>query len=324
MKPRAIALALAVAAATLEPSRAHAQTTPKTEAVTRADVFYKEGVRLYSEKKWLEAESAFRNAWGLNPTFDVAYNLGSTEYQLGKYVEAAEYLSRAIRDWPLLSATSALRETARTRLAESRAQVGALRVRVNVDGAEVTVSGKATGKTPLETEVFVAPGPVNVSARLEGYVTVPHSVTVAKGEEREVSLTMVPAVVHKRSVVPGAVLGGVAGAALVTGIGLYGGGRAKVTSGANERDAILRVGHACVTGALNYDARCPDVESTAKTANALQQAGVGLMVGAGAAAVGTVIYFLVPTSSAGAKSGRLLLTPAVSPGNAGLVLSGSF
>jgi hypothetical protein len=324
MKPRAIALALAFAVATLAPSRAHAQTAPKTEAVTRADAFYKEGVRLYSEKKWSEAESAFRNAWGLNPTFDVAYNLGSTEYQLGKYVEATEYLSRAIRDWPLLNSTSALRETARTRLAESRAQVGVLRIRVDVDGAEVTVNGRKVGTSPLTDEVFVAPGPVQVSAVRAGYTTAPQETNIAKAEAREVSLTLVSLVASKRSVVPGAVLGGVAGAALVTGIGLYAGGRAKVTSGANERDAILKAGNACVPGALNYDARCSEVESTAKTANTFQQAGVGLMVGAGAAAAGALIYFLVPTPSGGAKSGRLVVTPAVSPGNAGLVLSGSF
>lgn len=320
MRPQAIILAAALATATLAPSRAPAQTTPKSEAVALADASYKEGVRLYSEKKWQEAERAFRKAWELNPTFDVAYNLGSTEYQLGKFVEAAEYLSRAVNDWPLLDATSGLRQTARTRLAESRAQVGALRVQVNVEGAEVIVNGKAVGKAPLKGEFFVTPGAIDVIATLDGYVTAQQSITVAKGEARDVSITLV----KKRSIVPGVVLGSVAGAALVTGIAFFASGRAKVASGADERDAILRAGNACVQGALNYDARCPDVESSAKTANTFQAAGVGLMVGAGAAALGTVLYFVLPASSPGSKTGGLRVLPAASPGNAGLSLSGSF
>ncbi|WP_437814801.1 PEGA domain-containing protein [Sorangium sp. So ce1078] len=131
------------------------------------------------------------SAWELSPTFDVAYNLGNTKYQLKKHREAAQYLSFALRNWPRLKTVAKLKPTAEQRLAESRAQVGAVAVTVSIAGAEVLVDGKVVGRAPLEGEVFVEPGEHRVEARLEGYAPVGQTVKVAKGETAEVGLAMV-------------------------------------------------------------------------------------------------------------------------------------
>ncbi|WP_437944880.1 PEGA domain-containing protein [Sorangium sp. So ce296] len=129
-------------------------------------------------------------AWELNPTFDVAYNLGNTEYQLKKYREAAQYLSFALRHWPLLKGVAKLKPNAEKWLAESRAQVGAVGVTVSMAGAEVLVDGKVTGRAPLEGEVFVEPGEHRVEARLSGYETASQTVRVGKGGTAKVELAM--------------------------------------------------------------------------------------------------------------------------------------
>jgi hypothetical protein len=305
------------------------------DAARQADEHFWKGKALLKAGNVRGAYEEYKAAFGLRKSFDAAANLGNLELSLGMPRDAAEHLAFSLRTYAPTGTTPATLERTRQLLAQARAQVATLTIQVNVDGAEVTIDGQVVGRSPIAEEVYVDPGSRTLEARLAAYPTARVTISAEKGASQQVALKLdAPAPPPtgsatttpppRRSRVPGVVLASVGGAALATGIGLYAGGRAMVASGADERDAILKVGHACVTGALNYDARCPEVKSTATTANALQKAGVGLMVGAGAAAVGTVIYFVVPTSSAGTKSSGLRVMPAVSPGNAGLVLSGSF
>ncbi|WP_441291967.1 PEGA domain-containing protein [Sorangium sp. KYC3313] len=204
MNRRCLASVLALACALAPSGRALAQPAPPQsaapaspqaaapdEATARADALYKQGVRLYSEKKWKEAEAVFLEAWALTPTFDVAYNVGSAAYQQGKHALAAEHLSFALRHWPLLSAVAHLKPTAQQRLATSRAHVGALAVSVSAPLAEVLVDGKPAGKAPLAGELFVEPGEHTLEARLDGYAPAQKTVRVDKGETAAVTLALV-------------------------------------------------------------------------------------------------------------------------------------
>ncbi|WP_437814811.1 PEGA domain-containing protein [Sorangium sp. So ce1078] len=139
-------------------------------------------------QKYAEAEAELQSAWELNATFDVAYDLGNTKCQRKKHKEAAQYLSHALRHWPLMKAAAKLKTTAEERLAESRAQVGALVVTAGAPGAEVLVDGKAVEKAPLEGEVFVDAGERRVEARLKGYAPASQTVKVARGGTAEVTL----------------------------------------------------------------------------------------------------------------------------------------
>ncbi|WP_437335937.1 PEGA domain-containing protein [Sorangium sp. So ce394] len=170
----------------------------------RADASYRKGLRLYTDGKYAEAEAELQSAWELNPTYDVAYNLGLTKYQLKKHKEAAQHLSFALRHWPLMKAAAEKRPEAERRLAVSRALVGAVNVMVSVAGAEVLVDGTAVGKTPLEGAVFVDPGEHRVEARLLGYETASQTVSVAKGGTAEVTLAMAPAKSEPQAAAPGA------------------------------------------------------------------------------------------------------------------------
>ncbi|WP_437651282.1 PEGA domain-containing protein [Sorangium sp. So ce362] len=198
MNCRPLALLFTAATVIAAPDIAAAQpaapqeASSSADAAKRADALVQKAGRLYSDGKYQEAEAELQSAWELNPTFDVAYNLGNTKYQLKKHKEAAQYLSFALRHWPLLKVVAKLKPTAEKRLAESRAQVGALVVTAGVAGAEVTVDGKAVGKAPLEGEVFVEPGEHRVEVRLEGYGPASKTVKVAKGGTAVAALALPP------------------------------------------------------------------------------------------------------------------------------------
>jgi hypothetical protein len=175
-------------------------------------------------------------------------------------------------------------------------------------------------------EVFVEVGAHRVEARHELYGVEAIGVTATKGMTvpvrlglGEVAPVVVVPVPPKRSVVPGAVLGGVAGAALVTGLGLFAAGRVKRGAAHSAYDALFLARQGCVPGIMPVDARCNDLLATASEANTFQQVGVGLMIGAGAAALGSVIYFVAPRSTSAVA---LRVTPVLSPSAVALIFTG--
>jgi hypothetical protein len=292
------------------------------DAVTqRVADLYKRANALYDQKKLAEAEPLYREAWGLKRTYDVACNLGALELDLGNNRDAAEYLAYALQVFPAGGKATA-HEQIKTRFARARAEVGALRVSVNVTGADVTLNDRAIGKAPVQGEVFVSPGVVTVRATAQGYEPAQRTVTLAKGGAADVALTLAA---PRRSIVPGAVLGGVAGAALVTGAALLGAGAAQRSSVQSTSNSILSEHHTCVAGALNYDSRCVQATANAYTAATLHNAGVGVLVGGAALTAATVAYFLWP-APASARNGAsgLRAAPLVSTTSAGMSVSGSF
>ncbi|WP_437976400.1 PEGA domain-containing protein [Sorangium sp. So ce295] len=210
MNFRSLAVVLTVATLMADPDIAAAQpaappvapgTAPASaaDATKRAEALVDKAKSLYLERKYQDAEEALLVAWELNPTFDVAYNLGNTEYQLKKHKEAATYLSFALRHWPLLKGVAKLKPNAEKWLAESRAQVGAVTVTISMAGAEVLVDGKSVGRAPLEGEVFVDPGEHRIEARHLDYEPASQTVSVAKGATAEVKLSMALAKAEPRA-----------------------------------------------------------------------------------------------------------------------------
>ncbi|MGK4007419.1 PEGA domain-containing protein [Sorangium sp. So ce1036] len=210
MNSRSLALLLSAATLIAAPGVAAAQpaapqeTSASGDAAKRADALVDKAKRLYLGGKYEEAEATLMSAWELNPTFDVAYNLGNTKYQLKKHREAAQYLSFALRNWPLLKSVAKLKPTAEQRLAESRAQVGAVTVAASAVGAEVLVDGQVVGRAPLEGEVFVEPGEHQVEARQQGYAPASQTVRVEKAGTAKVELAMVPLQSAVAEAAPGA------------------------------------------------------------------------------------------------------------------------
>jgi hypothetical protein len=314
---------------------------PSPEIVQRADALFQKGNQLYSEKKWADAEQALLAAWALNPTFDVASNLGNTQYQLGKHREAAEHLAFALRHWPLIG-RPALRQTAQKRLDECRQHVGALVIKVSVARAEVFVDGKRVGTAPLEGEVFVEPGERTVEAKLDGYEHARQVVQVEKGAAAAIDLTLGasalgagPAATSNSEgarpppvmpVAPGPrkevlIAGGAtAGAALVVGVVFTVLANGKANDANQKHDAIAKAGGERACGSTPFAADCMALHGLRQDAYTFTNVAGWAFIGAGVVGTGTLIYALVAPRKE--STPRLQAAPVITGHGGGLWMTG--
>src|SRR5262249_6737366 len=175
-----------------KPSAGQAAPSAAPKPRDQADQLFQQASDAYDAGRFQEAEAKLKQAWALKQTHDLAGNLGVVELKLGKFLEAAEHLTWALAHIPPTEPDQA-RKGFEKGLELARAEVGTLRLRVTVDGAEVSVNGRAVGKAPFAHEVFVTPGAVKLVARHDGYLDAERGLTVGKGEAREVNLTLLPA-----------------------------------------------------------------------------------------------------------------------------------
>ncbi|WP_437690151.1 PEGA domain-containing protein [Sorangium sp. So ce176] len=368
MTSRSLAVLLTVATLIADPDIAAAQpaappaapgTTPASaaDAAKRAEALVDKAKSLYLAGKYQEAEEALLVAWELNPTFDVAYNLGNTEYKLKKYKEAAQYLSFALKNWPLLKGVAKLRPRAEQWLAESRAQVGALKVSVTVAGAEVLVGGKRVGRAPLEGEVFVDPGEHRVEAMHLDYEPASQTVSVAKGGTAEVKLAITPVrreaqasagvktegggsatgaggvgpvagppagsvepppLPEKRNWVPVIALGAASAVGLGVGIGMTVASNNANSEARAQQGKIFAAGGGCLASP-SFAGQCAELHRTGERAGRLGDIALGSYIASGVLATAALTYALWPTRSA-EKATALFVVPEPRVDGVGFVM----
>lgn len=350
----AFALCGASASHAAEPQTSAA---PTPDAVARARKLFDEGLAHVKKKEWKEAEPLFAEALSLNPTYDVAANLGHVRDKLGKTREAAELLDLAVRTWPLSAKTRAQRDLSVKRLDELKGLLATIAVEVNPIGATISVNGRDMGHAPLGHDVFVDPGPVTVEATLAGYVPAKQTLTATKGARSELRLTLtlltpvssasavpstaltgsiaptesasasgtVPPVPSTApSVTPGArkellIAGGALTlAALATGVGLLVVSEDKSAEAAKLRGSLDTTYGAKPCAKAEAAKDCQAVVDVLSSRVALGNAGGSVLIGAGVVAGATLGYWLFMGSR------RVEVTPAIAPGTAGLVVRGAW
>jgi PEGA domain len=306
------------------------------------------GNRAFKEGKFAEAEKAYSEAFTIKKGFDIAGNLGAAQLAQGKLREAAQSFAFTLRMFPI-TGEPALREQMQKAYDECRQGIAAVRVTLAVRGATILVDGVAAGEAPLADEVFVEPGEHVFEAKLEGYTGAPQHVVAPKGASVEVALALAPVPppvrtvvevappVQRRSLAPGIALAAAAVAGLGFGAGFLSLSAGKRSNAEVVRTQIVDVGHGCVISAVNYDPRCPSLESTLRADDTWHDVAVGSFLVGGAATLGAAAYFLWPQRRA--PSGRephgsgggaprvTAVTPILGSGHAditGVLVSGSF
>jgi hypothetical protein len=343
-----LAATLAVSgAASAQPAQVAAP--PGVDAVARAEALFQEGMRFVAQKQWADAEQRFLAAWALNPSYDVAANLGHTQNRLGKYKDAARHLAYAIKNWPLVGKREP-RELAQRRLAELRASLTSLSIQVSVAGAAVSVDGTPVGTSPLDAEVFVDPGSHVIGAKLNGYEDAKVVVEGTKGAARTATLALSPvtpphpvpsvemtAAAERTStpsttVAPSLDAGGPNKALLVaggvtTGLALVVGTSLLVVSKNKASDASTQFGTVVMQHGASACAQlsapgCQDLHDELESKSALGSAGAWALIGGGVVGVATLVYGLAAPRGP-ARTG-LVVTPLVSAREGGLAVRGSW
>ncbi len=298
----------------------------------RADELFAQGNEAFDKGQLDEAYSIYQQAWALKRTYDIAGNLGQVELKLGKFRDAAEHLDFTLRLFPP-TGKSEPREAIRRAFEAARKEVGALSLRVNVQGAAVSIDGKAIGLSPFEATVFVDPGTRVIEATLEAHLPTRISIEIGKDERREVTLSLTPRAQPPPPPrnVPLLLTGfGVSLAAAGTGIGLM----IASTSKGTDADAML---NDLVNNELDGACPCGSDEERA-TLKGLRRdhdlyfnVAVGMFIGAGALALGTAAYALTPSfqkpqvkAARGARPPVVRLVPVITDRSGGALVTGTF
>ena len=198
-------------------SAAVAAEPPAATTGDRAAELYRRATEQYRATNLVEAEKLYSEAWSLQQSYDIATNLGAVELDLKKFRAAAEHLAFALRAFPARGKQDE-RDTIAQRLKLAKAEIATLRVRVNVDKADVSVNGKRVGVSPLTDEIFADAGTVTVEAGLDGYAPAKQQLVTKKGEARDVVLEMARQEAPQgRSILGPAIAFGAGGAGLVVG-----------------------------------------------------------------------------------------------------------
>jgi hypothetical protein len=317
------------------------------------------GKALYASGKVRDAREALLSAWTLKRSYDIAANLGTVELELGMNRDAAEHLGYSVRTFPSTGKKKNLAVT-KQQLDEARKQVGALAIKVNVDGAEVLVDGVSVGRAPLADEVFVEAGGRTVEAKASGYQVGKMVVQVAKGGAEVVNLALValaapvgpvasggpvvplggsasasapppPPVGSGAAVVPPSVeSGGPSTGLIVAGAGATG---AALIAGvvftvlANQKISDARAKNGELVAAIGpghcteSTGVCDDVAGLLRDWTTFKNGAAGSFIGAGVFGAATLVYGLAARNTT-ATSVRV--APVVTASGGGIVVGGAW
>jgi hypothetical protein len=287
-----------------------------------ASELFEKGVQAMQAGKWEECRAALLAAWAIHRNYQIAGNLAECETKLSRFGDAAGHLTFFLREMPA-TAPAERRARGEELLREVRPKVAELKVRVSKADADVLLDGKSIGRSPLNEPLFVEPGDHKLEAKL-GSEAAQGNVSAQGGETHEVTLTFDRETKPPppKSLVPLIALGAGAVAVGAVGGGLLGAWSGKRAEVQSTSESILTAGASCIAGAANFDARCTNLEKDARTAETLNRAGIGMLLGASALALGAGAYWLfwpAPSTQQGAR-----LIPVASAHGGGAVLIGSF
>jgi hypothetical protein len=302
-----------------------AQDAPTSDAA-RARELHNKGRKAYQAGDLPAAYEAYSAAWALQKSFDVAANLAAVEIATARFRDAAEHLAFALANLPVSGDADKQRPALQGLLADAKKHLCTFTIKVNVDGAAVTLDGRALGPTPIRDEVFVEPGDHLMSVTAPTYAPLDVKVHAEKGAAREVPLNL-------KKIATGPLVTGpspVTIAGFVTaGLGLAAGTALAIVSktkadDADTQQAALQTQGAAACGGARPAAACVSLHDARAARDTFANAALWTFVGAGAVTAGTLVYTFVVPRLAAPKPTGVSAVPVVSPQGAGLLVRGSF
>lgn len=150
-----------------------------TKALARAKLI--DGGERLKQGDYTAALTLFKEAYQLVPSPKIFYNFGLAYTNLGRATEAVEAFERFLDE-----ATDASPETrlnAEKHRNDLLSQIGSVVVRCDVDGAAISVDGRAKGVTPRKNPVRLDPGPHSLVVEKAPLPAFTQNINVAAGEK---------------------------------------------------------------------------------------------------------------------------------------------
>jgi hypothetical protein len=297
---------------------------PRAEASER----FRRGVKLYKDGDFVAALVEFKRAYELEPNYRVLYNLGQTSRELKDYAPALQafqrYLAEGGKEIPRKR-----EEEVRRSIGDLTDRVGTLTITTNVEGAEIQIDDVVVGVAPLEEPIVVNVGRRRVEATLTGHAPARRVLEVAGKDDLKVELQLTDLETARPPLPPpprprpepttpvaGIVALSITGAcAIVTGIL----GGLALSARSDLADALAA-----------FPGTPKDIQDAQDRAATFATATDVMLAVTGAAAVTTVVLFVVSAGSGSEADGSevegsedrvsVSLTPALN----GVWLSGSF
>jgi tetratricopeptide (TPR) repeat protein len=316
------------------PSAAADEPAPiSAEDNAKAIKFLAEGNKAFKVGRFAEAEAAYEKAFALKRVYDIAGNLGMTEFVQTKHREAAEHLAFGLRLFPI-TGDPGQRDQMQKWLDQCKKAVGTVKVNVNVRGALVYVDTKLVGETPLLDDVYLDPGEHTLEAKADGYKPMSQKVQADKGSALQATFNLaqlpkpkgktvfieVPG--KRRSIVPAIVVGAGAVVAAVVGGVLF---AVSLEKQNDAEDASKQIGLSKCLGGGGNRPDCIKLLNDARNVDTFHNISIGTFVGAGVLAAGAVTYLLWPSSKTRPSPRQgIQVAPTVGAGQGGLLVSGAF
>jgi hypothetical protein len=341
-----LALAAAVLATGLASGARAESETPKTPpkvdpvkvAAERLADLIKRGTEQCAAGDVDQGLPALRAAWTQHQDADLAVALATCEIKASEWPSAADHLAWALRN----KDDPATRKSLEATFVNVRARVGAVKVTVTVDGADVFAGDRFAGQSPLPGEVFVTAGKSRIFAKKPGYGEMEGTVDVKPGGTAVLKIDLAgegavaqsQRVTGSRSVAPAYVMGALGLVALGAGAAFYAAALSKGDAagdllGALQTDYPSQGTSPC---APTTHAACSTLQSLRSNHDTFANAGTGFLAGGGALAAAALVYglwatFSPPPVERPSTTGRALpvnVGVTVSPGTGGLWLRGAF
>jgi hypothetical protein len=150
---------------------------------------YARGVALANAGDYDQALAEFTRAYELVPHYAVLYNVGQAYLELGRTVKAVESLEHYLR----LGADSIPPERRRqveAELAALSAELAAIQVTVDEEGAQISVDGEPVGRAPLPNSVRLSAGRHTLVAVSASGRRVEQMLELSRGETRPIALLL--------------------------------------------------------------------------------------------------------------------------------------
>ena len=317
-------------------ARKEAQRILDKQAAERIAELIKRGKESCASGELEEGISALSVVLAQKGDVDVAAVLGACEAQAGRWPSAAEHLAIALR----VKGDGPERKKLEEMFLDARKHVGAVKVAINVEGADVIVGDRFVGQSPLPGEVYVEAGKsTSIIAKKPGHEEAQRTVQVAARGTAEISLTLPFAsstgnryAGASRTKVPAVVLGGLALVAGGVGASLY---AAALTKGSAADDVLAEIkASSSQTNACSpSQAGCATVKDLRASRDSMMNVGTGVLIGGGvllgAAVLAGAWAFSGSSSTTGlaaprSRAASISVTPVVTTDGGGLWLRGAF